>query len=455
MTATPSNGRVPRRDRAARWPGALRGAALAVMLAGVLGSVWVARGWQSTVTHQRDERLDRTAAARTATIGSVLGGYEDALLAARSLWLASDHVSREDFGRFARSLDRETRDPGLQNISWRQVVRDDQAAGFVAAARAEGVEDFTIRPPGRRPIYYVTRYSYPPGSRLGLDARAIPGVYASLDVARDSGETTISNQITLDDDPGPATRREVAYELIVPVYRTDRPLGGAAEHRREFRGWASGQFRAVDLLGEALSSSSATGPTTGVELHDQEVGTASLVASFPPRFRAQGPYVRTEAFSFGGRRFTLVYAPLPGNAILTERTIPAPVVLGTGIAISLLVGRCCGCWSRSGPSTGRWGAWQGKLRKTDLLARYGGEEFAVLLPDCGLDNAMQIAERLRIAQPEVTCSLGVADWDGREDATELVARADRALYAAKAAGRNRSFAAPGATTAPVAPAPMS
>jgi hypothetical protein len=105
MTATPSHGRVPRRDRAARWPVALRGAALAVMLVGVLGSVWVARGWQSTVTRQRDERLDR-----------------------------------------------ETRYPGLQNISWRQIVRDDQAAGFVAAARAEGVEDFTIRPPGRRPV---------------------------------------------------------------------------------------------------------------------------------------------------------------------------------------------------------------------------------------------------------------------------------------------------------------
>jgi len=521
MTATPSRGRVPRRDRAARWQGALRGAALAVMLIGVLGSVWVARGWQSTLTHQRDERLDRTATARTVTIGSVLGGYENALWAARSLWLASGHVSREDFGRFARSLDRETRDPGLQNISWRQVVRDDQAAGFVAAARAEGVEDFTIRPPGRRPVYYVTKYSYPPGSRLGLDARAIPSVYASLDVARDSGETTISNQITLDDDPGTATQREIAYELIVPVYRTDLPLDGAAEHRREFRGWASGQFRAVDLLREALSNSSATGPTTGVELHDQEVGTASLVASFPPGFRAQGPYVRTVAFSFGGRRFTLVYAPLPGNAILTERTIPAPVVLGTGIAISLLVGallwllvqvgalyREVGRLARTDGLTGvanrrAWddelprelarsarsgrqlcvalldldhfkayndrhghlagdrllkaaaAAWQGKLRKTDLLARYGGEEFAVLLPDCGLDNAMQIAEHLRIAPPEVTCSLGVADWDGCEDATELVARADRALYAAKAAGRNRSFAAPGATAAPAAPAPTS
>ncbi len=82
-------------------------------------------------------------------------------------------------------------------------------------------------------------------------------------------------------------------------------------------------------------------------------------------------------------------------------------------------------------------AWEGRLRKTDLLARYGGEEFAVLLPDCQLGNAMEIAERLRTAQPEGTCSIGVADWDGRQDGDELIGRADRALYAAKAGGRNQ------------------
>ena len=210
----------------------------------------------------------------------------------------------------------------------------------------------------------------------------------------------------------------------MPVYRTDRPLGGVAEHRSEFRGWASGQFRAADFLREALNSPSTT--ATRVELHDQDVGAASLVASFPPGFRAEGPYVRTEALDFGGRSFLLVYAPLPGNAILTERTIPAQVMLGTGVAVSLLLGALL--WllvqagalyreverlaynDRHGHQAGdrllkaAAAAWQGRLRKTDLLARYGGEEFAALLPDCGLDNAMQIAERLRTAQPEVTCS---------------------------------------------------
>jgi len=85
-------------------------------------------------------------------------------------------------------------------------------------------------------------------------------------------------------------------------------------------------------------------------------------------------------------------------------------------------------------------AWQAVVRKTDMVTRYGGEEFAILLPDCDLEDAMEIADRLRTAQPEGTCSLGIAQWDGREDVTALVARADRALYAAKEAGRDRIHA---------------
>ena len=53
---------------------------------------------------------------------------------------------------------------------------------------------------------------------------------------------------------------------------------------------------------------------------------------------------------------------------------------------------------------------------------------------------MEIAERLRTALPEGTCSIGVASWDRREAADALVDRADRALYAAKKGGRNRSHA---------------
>ena len=90
-----------RRDRADRVPrtrsAALRGAAVAVLLVGTVGSFLIAEGWESTVRRQRDERLDRTAASRTVTINGALANYENALQAARSLWLASESVNRREF----------------------------------------------------------------------------------------------------------------------------------------------------------------------------------------------------------------------------------------------------------------------------------------------------------------------------------------------------------------------
>jgi diguanylate cyclase (GGDEF)-like protein/PAS domain S-box-containing protein len=83
-------------------------------------------------------------------------------------------------------------------------------------------------------------------------------------------------------------------------------------------------------------------------------------------------------------------------------------------------------------------AWDGQLRGEDTIVRFGGEEFLVVLPDCGVADATEIVQRLREATPfEQTCSAGLAVWRPGETVDDLVARADRALYEAKAAGRDR------------------
>jgi diguanylate cyclase (GGDEF)-like protein len=89
------------------------------------------------------------------------------------------------------------------------------------------------------------------------------------------------------------------------------------------------------------------------------------------------------------------------------------------------------------------------VRTVDIVARYGGEEFIVLMPETGLQEASQVAERVRssvanrpivedIASVTATLSIGVAEMDeNSKNIDQLIVYADKALYEAKAAGRNR------------------
>jgi diguanylate cyclase (GGDEF)-like protein len=86
-----------------------------------------------------------------------------------------------------------------------------------------------------------------------------------------------------------------------------------------------------------------------------------------------------------------------------------------------------------------------KVRTIDIFVRRGGEEFVLLMPATAMDEALRVADRIRIATPTralyTTVSIGVATWDGREDADSFEQRADGALYQAKREGRNRVVAA--------------
>ncbi len=95
------------------------------------------------------------------------------------------------------------------------------------------------------------------------------------------------------------------------------------------------------------------------------------------------------------------------------------------------------------------------VRRPDVLVWRGGEEFVLIMPHTDPDQAITVAERIRQLLADTpldvgdgmlipqTVSIGVATWDGDESAQQLEARADKAMYGAKEAGRNLVVASAG------------
>jgi diguanylate cyclase (GGDEF)-like protein len=95
-----------------------------------------------------------------------------------------------------------------------------------------------------------------------------------------------------------------------------------------------------------------------------------------------------------------------------------------------------------------------EIREYDIACRYGGEEFFIILPQTKLTEATSVAQRLRkvieetkmdikeaeiegVSFIKITASIGVCEYDNSMNANTFAQKADKALYEAKEAGRNR------------------
>lgn len=91
------------------------------------------------------------------------------------------------------------------------------------------------------------------------------------------------------------------------------------------------------------------------------------------------------------------------------------------------------------------------IRRTDSAFRFGGEEFLVILPETTAKRALILAERIRTeiqsavftpapkTEAQVICSIGLSQYQSREDLKTFIRRVDQNMYQAKARGKNQYF----------------
>ena len=163
----------------------------------------------------------------------------------------------------------------------------------------------------------------------------------------------------------------------------------------------------------------------------------SLLATVESQAEQMGRQARTDSLTGLPNRRTLDYE--------VERTVQQATAAGLPLTVAMLdLDRFKSFNDQFGHQAGdallvsAARAWSAALPPTAFLARYGGEEFALLLPGLGSEQAEVVLQGLRsVTPPERTVSIGYAERQPQESGYEALNRADRALYAAKAAGRDR------------------
>ena len=207
---------------------------------GALLSLSVGAGLHVSISRTIESDAQERFTYMARNVQSVLDGriktYADLLRGAASLFLVSDEVTRDEFGRYVAGLDLRHNFPGVESINFAQHVTDAERDRFEARMLRDidgRGRNATILPKGRRAEYTVLTFVEPGTTwidRIGLDLHTRTGASTFLAHARDTGELLTSG--------APVRSGSVVMGLAMrlPVYRTAMPIGNVRERRAAYLG---------------------------------------------------------------------------------------------------------------------------------------------------------------------------------------------------------------------------
>src|SRR6266571_2171237 len=216
---------------------------------------------RDNVERAAEERFHHQVIEAKQIIERRILSYAEVLYGARALFASNNPVSRVQFHRFVESLNLKSRFPGFDSVNYAAYVRADDKRRFVEAVRrdasleAQGYPQFTIKPPGERPEYYVLVYIEPMADFkfvFGLDIGANPAMgvnqhamAAVQQSGRDSGKLIASGL------PIPiktATKEYTGLAMRLPVYRNGVPLDTVEQRRAAYIGSVGAGFNVENLM---------------------------------------------------------------------------------------------------------------------------------------------------------------------------------------------------------------
>lgn len=319
-------------------------AACAVLLAGVMISLQESWRLETASTASNRAHFDRLSERITTETKRRLRTLVLGLTGTRGLYQASKSVTREEFRSYVRDIDLQEEYAGTLGFGFIQRVPREELDAFIAAERADGAPDFSIRSTGDGPEMYVRKFIEPLAANreaLGMDIAAEPVRREAADRAMLTGEPTLSAKIAL----AQGTSTSAGFLYILPVYRNGANPTTPEERRRDLIGWVEMPLQIdrtmAGVAGAALKMLDVEiydGPeTTRSALIYDEDGVPHAVPDAPAREKETARmFEERVTLSVGGRQWTLWLGSTPAFDAGHDRTAAVLAASGGSLISALL-----------------------------------------------------------------------------------------------------------------------
>ena len=267
-----------------------------------------------------------------------LDSYENALAGANAYFLGSDFVSRKEWQRYVHTLDIDKNFPGIDALGYIELVRDDGLDEYTQRVRKD-VPDFNIHASTKAtsatggPPYYIVTYFEPVGvnkAAPGFNIASEPDRRAAAELARDSGEPTITRKVTLTR----GGQRIAGFWLLHPMYWPALSVGTVQERREALRGWIFAPFVARNFL-HALTNDQ--GALLNLEVYDgTESAPDKLIYGDGMAASGVSKYVVTRQLNFMHRQWLVVWRSTPDFEASHHNAEPILVLTG-GLLFTVLL----------------------------------------------------------------------------------------------------------------------
>jgi signal transduction histidine kinase len=230
--------------------------ALIVLAAGLLitGLLWASS--RQRINQDAYDNFTSSTDELTDSISQRLATYEEILRGGVGLFTATSRVDQDEWHNFIQNYDIADRYPGFAGIGFAKLLHADELDGYVQFVRDNYSQDYAIAPAaGSRNTYVPVVFSENTSNStrgLGYDLYSEPIRKAAMDMARDSGNPSVTDKILPLTDPKAANLP--SFIMFMPIYKKDMPTSTIVERQAAIDGFVYASFRVKNFL-DAVSTS--------------------------------------------------------------------------------------------------------------------------------------------------------------------------------------------------------